>query len=451
MGGGSPPHGGAKLGTRFLGVGASFAALAIDVSQEGVNMTATATSITEQPAARYDQSHPRTLACIAEVSSTDAGTLFAQSNGAGGFVTRLRITAGGLLRAEVNGALVGSLQLSVKPTGQDAIIGWLSIANPDTTAAGDAVLSWLVVYHTDTGLSQRATFAHAVKTSTTARASWGDDDGAGVNAYSGRISMAGMHDRRMTLRELVHDWGPLGIPAAPASDFVEERMPPPIDLTVGIHDVDELHGPAAAWASHAHRMMRRRLASALHVRYPPIRRTGTATIFESDSHSTTPLNSKIRLAVGSSAYRWYLGMAHVWPVPAGCNEAWVELHYKQWTTSPGNLAPVGVRVYSCNRLPGPIGGLGGPPGDPYEQYFVEDLREQDDGVNGTGSHIALGRLPLAIAHEGIRKNKTYIVVAYAIDPENTSAFDADQQVQIQALHVVPGFREPANGGIGFGG
>lgn len=445
--GSEPPHGGAKLGTRFLGVGASFAALATDICQEGDDMTATATSITENPAARYDRSAPRTLAAIIEADDTSVGTIFAQDDGGGGLATRLSMAAGGVVEARVDGTLVGSLTLpNIDGALSDYIVGWISIDNPDTTGASDAVLSWLVAHDQFLLESARAAFTHAIKPASTARASWGDDDGAGTNAYSDGIVMAGMHDRRMTLRELVQDWGPLGAPAAPSTEFVQDRMPVPIDLSVGLHAVDELHGPAAAWAAHNHRQLRRRLATPLHVRYP------ATDPIERDSHLAGETHSsKLRLAVGSQTHRWHLGWLHCWPVPAGCDEAWVEVHAQQWQTVADRLAPISLRCYSINRPPGAIGGLNPGGLDPYEQYFVEATIERDDTEAGPGSHVTLGRLPLARATKGIRKGKTYIVLAYAIDPEETTGFEGFQQLRIHDLHVVPGFRDPVDGGLGFGG
>jgi hypothetical protein len=428
-----PVYRGAKLGTRFLGHdpdGLGFATLATDRSQEGIDMGVTGSSITEDPAPRYDRSHPRTLAARITTALADGGAIFTKQDGIGGFDCRWR-KVGSEIQAEVNGVTVGTLVLpGIGAAAQTYLVGWLSIPDPDSSTGG--TLSWLVAFNEDTAIAARSAFGHAAQASSTGRATWGDD-GNGTSVFDGTISMVGVHDRRMTLRELYQDW--VFAPAEPSTEFVEERQPLPVDLSTGVHDEDELHGPAAAWGAFNHRQLRRRLATALHVRYLDVQiREGTT-----DANWIAPPGEE-------GGYLWRMGWLHVWPVPAGCNEARVELHLRSWVTV-GSSVPVGLRCYSMNRPPVALGV--GPP-EPYEQYFVGQVVDRDDTPTGIGSHVVLGRLPLAVAQQGIRKGKTYIGLAFAFDPLDQSANDAAASIVVSDLHVVPGFRHVA-GGLGFGG
>jgi hypothetical protein len=445
---------GAKLGTRFLGRafvnGANgYTQLAVDDSQDDTDMTATATSITEDPAARYDQSHPRTIAWRATQTNTSTGVIYAQSDGVGGQVQHID-TLSGAIRAFRSGVSLASLSLpGVSASSQSFLCAWISIANPDTTGASDAVLSWLVARNLATGAVARQRFTHAAKPASTERVSWGDRDGAGTNPFTGTLTMVGFHDRRMTLSELVNDF--VSVTEEPSTEFVEDRMPLPFDIAMGLHSMDELHGPAAAWAARNHQQLRRRLATTMQVRYttmPEFQVLG----------GTQPAPSKMRLAVGSAAYQWYLGWLHVWPVPAGCNEAWVQLHLTQTEATEVGLTAVGLRVYSMNRPPGNIGGLQPGPGEAeaFEQYYAERVLaagEIDSSQLAAGLPVEIGRLPIARATTGIRAGKTYLAVAFAIDPAGAGdpGQAEEQRIQIGHVHVVPGFREPEDGGIGFGG
>lgn len=427
---------GAKQGTVFLGLnGPGMGNLAVDQSQEATNMTANANSITENPTTRFDHSHPRSIVAQMGMTSTSTGVVYAHADGLGGFGTRIEVISGGTVRAQVNGATVGLVTIpSLAGLERVCRLLWTSIANPDSTGASDAVKSWLVAQNVLTNSFVRTSFTHAVPTSSSATAAWWADDAAGTNAYSGTQYRCGYHHRRMTMREVLNDWQVAADPAL-TTEFVDDVSPVPFSVAMGLGDRDELHGPAAAWSGHSHRKLKRRCATALHVRYD------TATLVPNSYNAP----AFWRAAAGSAVYRWRLGWLHVWPVPAGCNEAWVEVQLRSWVLS-GSSVPFGLRVYSMNRPPG-VGGLGG--AEPYEQYYVESIVDRDDTANN-GSHVDLGSLPLAVSQSGIRKGKTYIALAIAFDPDNASANDANARASIADLHLSPGYREPA-GGLGVGG
>ena len=72
-----------------------------------------------------------------------------------------------------------------------------------------------------------------------------------------------------------------------------------------------------------------------------------------------------------------------------------------------------------------------------------------DDTGGVGSYVAFDNLlPLKRGSGGIREGKTYICVAYAIDPAGASGNDANAKLEINALHVVPVKATDTQGGLG---
>lgn len=409
----------AKQSTRYFATGASITACNTDVSQYLTNMTAGVGCVFEATSARFNYSHPRTILVRAETNNTDTEILF--THGSAGTLERLRFSAANTITVTVAGAVV--LTYTVTGLGasrENLIVAWTSIANPDTTGASDAVLSWLHVWNTADGTYDKTRFTHAIKASVSATALFGAGTTAGVQAFSGTIIGLLYENRCMSATEIAADWvTSLSVPSTALETSTQGL--PPSSSTIERHNYH--HGPAAVWACDATRRMQRRTLSALVNERCRVR----------PSWQTTTLDGPfVRQVQDDTVYRMLLGTLKVCPVPDTANVLWVRMHARCWTTS-GAAVPTGLRVYSMNQLPTLGGGA-----QSYEQFFVGTSVTRDDDAS-VGSWSVLGLLSIARGTTGIRRGKTYLVAAVAIDPTSTSANDANARVAINAIHVVPGF------------
>lgn len=424
----------AKASTRYLATGASITACNVDLSQYATNLSIfSTTNLFQAAATRFDFSHPRTIGFRVEMSTTTTGTLF--RHGAGS-PTRLDIAVAGTLRAVVNNAAVGTLVLAdagFNTTARDGVVAWTSRANPDTTGAGNAVESTLHVWRpAATPGYTKSVFTHAVSTAKSQTAIFGASDNLGASVWSGTITGIWFENREQSMPEIEADWVTTYTP--PTSTFsVEGQGIPPQADTLDL--ANHYHGPAAVWAADATARMQQRTLSAFCNDVCRVR----------PAWQTTTLNGPfVRRASGNLPWRMPLGHLRVYAVPDTCNALAVKAHVRSWTTS-GAAVPVGLRVYSMSRPPGAIGlGLGGG-GDPFVQFFDEVIVTRDDDASG-GAWTEFDPIPIARGKSGMRRGKTYVAIALAIDPYAASANDANARVQINAVHVVPGFLDPAGGG-----
>lgn len=422
---------GAKQGTRFLGEGGSWADLATDLSQYATDFGENDYLI-EDPCARFDVPAPRTIHVRLEVDDANAGTLFHHANAVAAGPTELVVLAGGVLQAGENGVVVGELQLAVDGTARTYDVAWVSEHNPNATGGGDAVASWLVAYNVANGEPLRAgPFLHGARaTDDTSAASWGADPSGG-DAYDGAIERVSFHARAWTLAEIVNTW--ISPSSAPSVEATVEREALPLTLESGVGDRSERQGPPGAWAARALRQLRRRTVTGRSLPLAPATITNT-------HHVNNPF---VRLAVGSAAYRWSL--AWLWPLPVAptVSHLWVRVHADLWVDS-GEAVPVGLRVYSCNRPPQ----LAVPDGaESFDQAWVGDVVTRDDGEPTAGAWTLSGLLPIRRGTEGLRRGWTYVLIAYAFDPDDESANADNARLQLNAIQIAPCFVEPDAGGL----
>lgn len=423
---------GAKQGTVFLGIGPAFADLATDLSQDPADMTANASSVSENPATRYNVSHPRTIAARVQVDSTTTGTLYHQ--GVTGQETALVADGSGGFDAVVDGSVIGSITMpNVGASRRTYEVAWVSVASPDTSQ-GD-VASWLLAWDVAAGEAARVgPIYHDAKPDDSGECRWGEDEGGGA-AYSEPITRVSFHRRAMTLAEIHNDW--IAQAAAPTVDGEIRREALPFDVASGIGDRNELQGPPGAWGARAHRQLRRR----------PV--TGRSIVLLGEELSTAHAtgNEMTRLAVGSTTYRWRLGWIWALPVPPTLSHIWVRVHAQSWVTA-GAAVPLGIRVYSANKPPQ----LANPvQAEPYDQRFAEAVVTRDDGAAGSGEWSFAEAVEIVRGAVGSREGWTYLMLAYAFDPHGASGNDANARAAFNMLQLAPHYQVPGAGEPVVGG
>lgn len=416
----------AKASTRLYVTGASITACTADLSQYGQNLTAGTSCVFQASpgSARLDFSHPRTIGAVITANSTDTGTIFRHGSAS---PTRFAFNAAASLRATVNNTTAGTLAITgLDGTRDTLVVAWTSRANPDTTGASDAVSSTLHCFNVTNGTYQSTTFVHAVSTTKTQTAFFGAADNASTAVFSGGITSIWFENREQSWVEIEADWVSTYTP--PSSDYTVELqgLPPQADT---IDAANYHHGPAALWAVDATARLQRRTLSAFANDRCRVALTWQASTL------TGPF---VRRVPGDAAWRMPLGHLHVAQVPDVCNAIAAHVHVRSWTTS-GAAVPVGLRVYSMSRPPS-VPGSG-----PLEQFFAEQVITRDDDAS-SGSLTVFDPLPIARGRGALRRGKTYLALAIAIDPYGASANDANARVTINGMHCVPGFIDPAGGG-----
>lgn len=419
---------GAKQGTVYLGVGGpAFNVLNQDVSQDLTNMTNNGTGMSESPTTRYDRSHPRTIHACVQVDTTSTGTIFFQ--GTGGTETALRLDGAGNLLVVHEGATIQTIAIDgLTATRSDYEIAWVSEANPDTTGAANAVASWVLIWDDAPDVAQRVgPFLHTVKTADGNGASWGEDLGGG-NVLNESMLRVAFHHRAQTLAEITQDW--IATEPTPATLAAIEREPVPLTVASGAGARNELQGPVGAWGAHHMRRLRRRTVTGRAVRLADV---------ELDRTFPTG-NEAVRFAVGSDDFYMLQGWLFEVPVAPTVGHLWVRLHVDSWVTA-GAAVPLGLRAYSCSKPPQ----LAQPGGETFEQSFVALKVTRDDTGAGLGVWEELGPLPVRRSTTGDRRGWTYVVLAFAIDPDAESLNDAAARAIINAVQLVPMYKTPVAG------
>lgn len=415
----------AKASTRLYVTGASITACTADLSQYGQNLTAGTSCVFQASpgSARLDFSHPRTIGAVITANNTDTGTIFRHGSAS---PTRFAFSSANNLRATVNNATAGTLAITGLDGTRDVlVVAWTSRANPDTTGASDAVSSTLHCWNVTNGTYQATTFTHEASTTKTQTAFFGAADNASTAVFSGGITSIWFENREQSWVEIEADWVSTYTP--PTSDFAVDLqgIPPQADT---IDAENYHHGPAAIWAVDATARLQRR----------------TLTPFYNDrchvqtTWQTTNLSGPfVRQVAGDVAWRMPLGYLQVRAVPDTCNAIAAAVHARVWSTS--SAVPVGLRVYTMSRPPGVFGA------GPLERYFSEVVISRDDDASG-GAWSVFDPIPIARGRGALRRGKTYLAIAIAIDPYGASGSDADARAVINAVQIVPGFLDPAGGG-----
>lgn len=416
---------GAKFGTVFFGESATgdWTELVQDLSQEQEDLADAGTSGQAENDARFDRPAPRTIHVRASVANTSSGTLFAKGAPPPDAPDLHFHIDAGVITIEIDGSAVGSLSPVLTGTEVAHQIAWVTEVNPDSTAPADAELSWILSYNEGTDVASRAgPFPHAAAASNDDVAVFGAVDLDGNETYSGTITLAGFHQRAMTLREIYNDH----VAAAGTLLTTVElgREPLPLTLASGAGNQDECYGPTHAWAAANARGLRRRLVTARAARF--------ASLLLSTTYGSATAVPWVR-TVPQTVYRSNLGHLLAVPAPIDCTHLWVRVHSRIWVAG-GSSVPVGLRCYAANRPPVLADELGA---EPLASTYVEEVLTRNDGVFGSGEWTTLGLLPITRGTSSDRADWTYVFLAWAIDPANASGNDAACRLMLNALVVVP--------------
>lgn len=426
------PTGIAKQSTRYLATGELITACTNDLSQYDTDMTAGTSSVFENASARFNYSHPRTILVRCQANNTD--TLNLWRHGTGGNLELLRFSAANTIQIWTNNTL--RLAMTISPglpaSRANLVIAWVSEDNPDTTGASDAVQSTLMWWNLDSGDFDAGYVAHPTKSLQSTQAVWGAGDNLGTNAFTGVITGTLYENRRMSATEIAADWVQDVAAVTSSAQAVTDLQGLPPEQGV-IDGESQWQGPAHVWACDATRRMERRTLQWLrNDRLRIVPAWGASTL--------TATNAFIRGAPGESDDRMSIAWLMPAAVPDNCNRIWARVHVRSYVSS-GAAVPVRIRLYSFSK---PNGFGGGGAGGQLVKHFAGTTILRNDG--DIGSYVNLGSCPIARGTVGIRRGKTYLALAIAIDPLGESGNDSNARVEIGAIHVNPYYRE---GGQGF--
>lgn len=177
-----------KDDTRFLSEGGpTLSSLAVDLSQQATDITVGTNCVYDDTDPdRWNVQHPACWELDIEANNTDSGYLFYYENAGDGVL--LRMTAGPVIEAYVDGSIVASVTVSgVGGTYERLVVSWSMEANPFTTGASDAVRTELRVFNVTDETYFHDVQTHPAITSAEATAIWGASDTTGFDAYTGRM------------------------------------------------------------------------------------------------------------------------------------------------------------------------------------------------------------------------------------------------------------------------
>jgi len=428
---------------RFYGSGASYAEIAVDISQMENNTLSDADAIF-QLSSRFNHQAPRTMLFrFNALSTSDDGALWRHGTGANTEVLQLSPGGGGL-EVTVNAALVHT-HIFTEGTLGLMWIAWVSEPNPDPDAgASDAVLSWLFLHSESGGWTERSRFTHAAKSSESTTAYVGSTSSGGTDAVSEPVSLFGFWSRSISLTELaLMHWD-----ARSALSTVAATERQPFPLQSGTIEVQsEIHGAAVQAAASALSHTRWRCMGALlNERFQVVPTITNTTATDSGSAP------KIRSALGTGDYVWALGWCRAYPVSPTANAVFVRVHARVWGTPPGFGGAWGLRVYVLNRRPVIGQALGVDPPEPLEYRSVETVVVDDNSDSDDPGRWRFDVvLPIVRGTSGTSRDRVYIAIAYSPDPTETNQVDdADLRLEVKAGQVVQLFDatvgQPPGGG-----
>lgn len=428
----------AKPDTLYLGRddGAGIPDLATDLSQYADNQSRGATWHWEaSPATRFNLTTRWCIEVEFTCDNADTGRFFTQG-GTGRW--RISIAAGGIVTITIQAGAalltIGTLTLpGISGSDQRFTLQWSAEPNELTTGASNALRSELCAWNETTPNFDKAVFAHAARDSETGAAVFWAGSTAGANPFTGTPHACRFGSRFHSATETAIDFVDTRSEPATDVDTSSEHEGLPCSTSTGIHGRDSFHGPAAVWAVDKTRRLVRRLLTPLYNRR--FRNTPTWT----DALLTSGTNPKIRGAPGATDYRMHLGWLQVAPVPDTCSHLWVRVHVYANATS-GAAVPCGIRFYTMNKPPGGVAAevADEAPAETFVPYYVDELVTRDDGA-AVGEWAIEALVPISRGTAGIRKGKTYLCIALAVDPESGSANDANAQLIVKACHAVPNF------------
>lgn len=436
-----------KPDCRFYGVGATYAALAVDLSQFEDDLLSDADAAFEN-SARFNYSHPRTLVWgFDAIGTLDTGTMWRHGTGAN--LELVEIVATATLRIYVNNVVAFEQSIQGDGTMGQLWVAWVSQPNPDPSAgASDAVLSWVYVHSVTGGWHERHRFTHPAKNSESTTGYIGSSSSGGVSAMSEPITTFGYFSRAHSFTEIALDhWLARAVPTTIAQT---ERQQLDVTAASGVGSQAEAHGVAAQSSAASLDHTRWRCMGAL-----TNERFKDVPTIDTSFHSSGDAPPKVGVALGS-AYRWHIGWFRAYPVSPTANALWVEVHARVWSTDITLGEGVwGLRVYAMNRPPIVAQVIAGDPPEPLERRFVTAVIDDDNSsASDPGLYRIRAVVPIVRGSSGVARDRVYLAVAYAVDPsgDHTPAERDTMRLEVKAAHAVQLFDgaegQPPLGGPG---
>lgn len=336
----------AKDDTLYYAVdgGGGFADLATDLSQHAANQTNGGTWTYEaSPATRFNVTSRWTIEARCSMSSSTTGWFFSYGSSSNRIV--LALSGTGILRAQFNATVLGSLTLpGIGAGAEQFVVAWATEPNPATTSSSNALRSELRAWNLSDGTYAQSVFTHADRASSTSAATcWASSTG-GANNFSGtaiaiRISAGRFRTASETRQDFVGSYGAPTITSAARVEF------PIVDPACELGAAGQLAGPVLAHGAASVRSMQLRTLGPIVNEVFPNRTlfVGSATLggFTATQYALPdPIDADYTLLGIFLFYR---------PVPRFVDRLRVRVHAQQYRVFGATADRLHFRLYSMSR------------------------------------------------------------------------------------------------------
>jgi hypothetical protein len=422
----------AKADTVYLALGG---ALATDLSQEGVDLTAATGGGYQLNASRAALTEQFEVYVRCVLTSLESNTVLVAHH-----KTDIS-TATFLLGTDPSGKFYAFINaLSIVWTGPnvpdaDCSVAWHMRLNPDATGAGDARISeWIVFNHTTGEYLAMEQRTHAAPTTANnyTLSVGGIWSGAALLAKPATApTKVRVSKSKHTNVEFGQDWDE----EADEHTHTLEQLIEPIGAGAETGAQGNWAGAANVGfaAAHAFALRGRTLAPLINQVFRDARELSTtpdptAWMMPSPGGGTFLLDATL--------LRWL--------TIEGFEYAQVRVHVQSWVTT-GTAVRFDVRVIAMNRPHIGLGPqLGGEPMPALEYEFVEAALTVNHGDEGEGEWLELGALRLPAMKQQIPgwENSVTLGLGYVFDRLSASGNDANARAKIKAWQVLPIIGEP---------
>jgi hypothetical protein len=238
--------------------------LAVDLSQNGLNLTAGTLRAFELDSARANHYDRRTVVVRFAVRGDDEGYLFVWRRGSSANTSHMRVTqSGGTSFLQIStdgGTTTRSITLNTTLTPIEYIVAWTMYEYPDTAATQTHELHVIALGTPNTAAFYRTTLPAETVIGGNGDITFGAFNSTTVAAeeiYSNFVLELGLFAQAHSAAETWDDYGASSPKSAPT--LAGERRNPslvPARLEVPIGDQGEFSGPAHLFAAHAARNQR---------------------------------------------------------------------------------------------------------------------------------------------------------------------------------------------------
>lgn len=410
-----------KADTVFLGLVAG--GLAVDQSQERVDLTDNTTYLRESSSARTAITAPREISLLFTAKTGDSGILLNHGTNDGASSTFRVDVTGGVLRCLENGSVrVQAALPALSGSDREFIAQW------STRPEGTQVRSELIVINDTIGTLAFAFATHAVGTT---NSGWSLQVGGYGNAPTTPYDIADISGVRIgkrfhSMTEAVEDFRAESTKPALLGTVRDAVLP--INADLGLEG--QFAGPAYLLAGAAARDDDRRLISPLvNVRAP-------AEFSIAKADHTGDNRRFYRTAPGDPGFYLAAQHWHVVPVPPNVNKARVRIFVRMHTVDAGPCDLI-FAAYSWANFPF-VGEAVKPP----VIYRTGNTLINETHASGGGEWLDLGDVQLARDEFGL----TSICLAHSFDYDEDSKAADDTVFAVLAIVVEP-YSKPADPGF----